>query len=142
MTPVKTLRSKCFLTSVGQAGTALAAVVLAVVNSPPSLAQPADLPIPAATTNRYPPGVRVTKSDQGPVYANSEGSVLYGMDMRTLLRFGSDPSLHCTGTCAEAWEPLLAPAGSQPNIRFPAGFAVATLLLTFKYICLLIRFQF
>jgi predicted lipoprotein with Yx(FWY)xxD motif len=44
------------------------------------------------------------------------------MDMRTLLRAGPDTSKYCQGACVEVWEPLLAPAGSTPNIAFPLGF--------------------
>ena len=57
-----------------------------------------------------------------PVYVDAQGRTLYGMDMRVLLRTDPDTSQHCTGACAEVWEPLLAPAGSTPNIRFPMGF--------------------
>jgi predicted lipoprotein with Yx(FWY)xxD motif len=81
--------------------------------------QPADLPIPAATTDQYPPGVRVISTPAGAVYADGKGRVLYGMDMRTLLRWSPDPSQYCTDQCAKAWEPLLA-TGRQPNIRYPA----------------------
>jgi predicted lipoprotein with Yx(FWY)xxD motif len=82
-------------------------------------AQPADLPILAATTDKYPPGVRVTRTPAGAVYADAKGRVLYGMDMRTLLRWGPDPSQYCVDQCATVWEPLLAPAGAAPNIAYP-----------------------
>jgi len=85
-------------------------------------AQPADLPIPAATTTQYPPGVSVGRTDSGPVYVNAKGLTLYGMDMRTLVRWSPDPSQFCKETCIADWEPLLAPAGSTPNITFPRGF--------------------
>jgi len=90
--------------------------------SAPAFAQPADLPIPPATTDKYPPGVRVAQTAKGPVYVDSAGRVLYGMDMRVLMRAGPDPSKYCTGACAQAWEPLLAATGTPPNIAFPMGF--------------------
>lgn len=87
-----------------------------------ALAQPADLPIAPATTASYPTGVRVKQMPGRAVYTSKAGLTLYGLDMRTVLRAGPDPALYCTGPCAEQWEPLLAPAGSAPNIKFPAGF--------------------
>ena len=86
------------------------------------LAQPADLPIPAATTTTYPPGVTVRQTPAGPVYADARGRTLYGMDMRTLHRWAPNPALYCKDDCARLWEPLLAPAGSEPNIMYPRGF--------------------
>jgi predicted lipoprotein with Yx(FWY)xxD motif len=85
-------------------------------------AQPADLPIPAATTSDYPPGVKIGSAGGIPVYTDAQGRTLYGMDMRTLLRAGADTSKHCQGVCAEVWEPLLAPAEAKPNLVFPQGF--------------------
>ena len=82
-------------------------------------AQPADLPLAPATTATYPPGVRVIRTAEGAVYASSRGKILYGMDMRTVLRAGPDPSKACDAACAGTWEPLAAPAGSTPDIRFP-----------------------
>lgn len=84
-------------------------------------AQPMDLPIPAAKTDQFPPGVRVAKTAQGAVYVDRRGHVLYGMDMRTLLRAGPDPSRYCQDACAQSWDPLLAPADAAPNILFPMG---------------------
>jgi len=84
-------------------------------------AQPADLPIPAATTETYPPGVKIAKTKAGMVYADRKGRTLYGLDMRVLLRAGPDPAQFCTGECASLWEPLLAPPGSTPNIAYPDG---------------------
>lgn len=84
-------------------------------------AQPADLPIPAATTDTYPPGVKIAKTKAGTVYADRKGRTLYGLDMRVLLRAGPDPAQYCTDECASLWEPLLAPPDSQPNIAFPNG---------------------
>ena len=86
------------------------------------LAQPADLPIPAATTDRYPPGVKVVKTPAGPVYADAKGRTLYGMDMRTVLRWSPDAAQYCQQACTENWEPLLAPRDAKANIRFPLGF--------------------
>jgi predicted lipoprotein with Yx(FWY)xxD motif len=84
-------------------------------------AQPVDLPIPPATTDQFPPGVHIAKTAQGSVYVDRRGHVLYGMDMRTLLRAGPDPSRYCQDACAQSWEPLLAPGTAAPNIRFPMG---------------------
>ena len=86
----------------------------------PLLAQPADLPVPAAKTNEYPPGIAVRQTRSGPVYANARGRTLYGMDMRTVLRWSPDASQFCKDRCAE-WEPLLAPTDAKPNIAFPRG---------------------
>ena len=102
--------------------TLAAGLPLAPALSPAALAQPADLPIPPARTSDYPPGVKVARAPIGPVYVDRQGRTLYGMDMRTLLRFGADPAQYCTGLCAEAWEPLLAPAGAVPNIRYPGDY--------------------
>lgn len=99
----------------------LAALALMLVPGA-AQAQPVDLPIPAATTTIYPPGVKVAKAATGPVYVDRRGRTLYGMDMRTLLRFAPDPALYCDGACTETWEPLLAPAEAKVNIRYPAGF--------------------
>ena len=85
-------------------------------------AQPVDLPIPAATTDQYPPGVTVRQTAKGPVYADAEGHTLYGMDMRTLVRWSADAAQYCQGPCAETWQPLLAPPDSKPNVVFPRGF--------------------
>jgi len=97
-------------------------LALALGFAAPALAQPADLPIPAATTDTYPPGVKVLKTATGAVYANARGLVLYGMDMRTLIRWAPNPALYCVDQCAKEWEPLLAPAGTKPNIEYPRGF--------------------
>lgn len=100
----------------------LSALAFAGFAAAPALAQPADLPIVAATTSEYPAGVRVAKTKAGPVYVDARGLTLYGMDMRTVLRWSPDASKYCTGECASQWEPLLAPAGAKPNIQFPQGF--------------------
>lgn len=84
-----------------------------------ALAQPADLPIPPATTTEYPVGVAVGRVAGTPVYIGPGRRTLYGMDMRTLLREGPDPSQYCQGECAAIWEPLLAPTGAKVNIVYP-----------------------
>jgi predicted lipoprotein with Yx(FWY)xxD motif len=102
---------------------ALIVVAFALVVPASVQAQPADLPIPAATTTQYPPGVKVQQTAQGPVYVDRNGLTLYGMDMRNgLTRWSPDPSKYCQGECAKQWEPLLAPPGAKPNIEFPQGF--------------------
>lgn len=98
------------------------ALALALAAPAASFAQPADLPIPPATTTTFPPGVSVKQTPAGAVYAAKGGHVLYGMDMRTLLRWAPDPAQYCTGQCAETWQPLLAPADAKVNIAYPQGF--------------------
>ena len=106
--------------SIVRSRSASALVVLALLlGTGAAQAQPVDLPISAAATDQYPPGVRVAKSARGSVYVDRRGDVLYGMDMRTLLHAGPDPSRYCQDACAQTWEPLLAPASAAPNIRFP-----------------------
>ena len=85
-------------------------------------AQPADLPIPAASTQTFPAGIHIASAGGGLVYADATGRVLYGLDMRVLQRLSPDPAMFCTGTCAEQWEPILAPTGAQPNIAYPPGY--------------------
>jgi predicted lipoprotein with Yx(FWY)xxD motif len=111
----------------GQALFRCAALALTLALTGPAglHAQPVDLPIPAAQADPLPPGVKVRSTDHGPVYADPRGMTLYGMDMRTLIRWGPNPALYCHDACAAQWEPLLAPPGSRPNIRFPAGFGEA-----------------
>ncbi|MCB2075135.1 MAG: hypothetical protein H6917_02900 [Novosphingobium sp.] len=96
--------------------------LLASAISGTALAQPADLPVAPATTTEFPDGVSVAELPDGPVYTDSRGHTLYGMDMRTLLRWGPDPSQYCTDQCLETWQPLLAPDGAEPNIMFPEGY--------------------
>lgn len=103
-------------------GYGIAAAMAACLAGHAAWAQPADLPIPAATTDQYPPGVSVGSAGGMPVYVAKDGRTLYGMDMRTLLRAGADTSKYCQGECAERWEPMLAPADAKPNIIFPRGF--------------------
>ena len=112
-------------------GAVPAVALAAFVVSSPSMAsaQPADLPIPAATTSAYPPGVHVAKTAGGKagetaggaVYVDRQGRVLYGLDMRVLLRAGPDPAQYCQAACSQVWEPLAAPAGAKPNIAYPIG---------------------
>jgi hypothetical protein len=73
-------------------------------------AQPADLPIPAATTTEYPAGISVARTAAGSVYVASDGRTLYGMDMRTLLRSGADAAQYCQAVCT---------ASSRIRRRFP-----------------------
>lgn len=101
---------------------AMAASLLAMLSALPAGAQPADLPIVPADGSPLPPGVRVVKSAQGQVYADARGRVLYGMDMRTVLRWAPDPARYCAQDCQRDWAALLAPTGTAPNIRFPSGF--------------------
>jgi predicted lipoprotein with Yx(FWY)xxD motif len=99
-------------------------IAVALVGLPVlACAQPADLPVPPASTDQFPPGVKVIRPASGPVYANKRGQVLYGLDMRTVLRWSADAALYCQAECAAEWEPLLAPADATVNIRFPPGFA-------------------
>lgn len=90
-----------------------------------AIAQPVDLSIPVATTSQYPQGIHVLRTQGGAVYVDARGRVLYGMDMRTLLRAGPDPAQHCVGECATIWEPLLAPPTSQPTISYPRRYGQA-----------------
>lgn len=99
------------------------ALAACLANGEAAWAQPADLPVAAATTDQYPPGIRVAQTPKGPVYVNSRGQVLYGMDMRVLLRANPDPSQYCAEDCLREWEPVLAPANSLPNIRYPRNNA-------------------
>lgn len=88
----------------------------------PALAQPVDLPIPAATSTSLPEGVAITRLPSGQVYSRASGAVLYGLDMRIVLRSGPDPAQFCTKQCAKDWEPLRAPKDAKVNIQFPQGF--------------------
>ncbi len=102
--------------------TPILAAVIAGIMPLPSFAQPVDLPIAPATTTEYPAGVKVLKSSTGSVYADRAGRTLYGMDMRTLIRWDPDPSYYCKAECAKDWEPLLAPKDAKANITWPRGF--------------------
>lgn len=104
----------------------LAMAVTAVLSAASSHAQPADLPIPAATTAEYPRGVAINRKLPVPVYTDRRGRTLYGMDMRTVLRWSPDAAQYCSDACLADWEPLLAPAGTLPNIRFPEGAGRST----------------
>ena len=97
------------------------AAALTALAAPPVSAQPADLPVPPATTTSYPAGVKIARLPSGAVYANRNGQTLYGMDMRTVLRWAPDAAQFCQAEGQKDWEPLLAPAGSAVNIQFPRG---------------------
>ena len=79
------------------------AIVLALGSlcAGPLAAQPVDLPIPAATTQSFPAGIKVAKVGAGQVYADASGRVLYGMDMRVLQRFSPDPAQYCAQACGQ-----------------------------------------
>lgn len=94
--------------------------VLAIAPSAAS-AQPADFAITAADGSPLPAGIRTKRTEHGSVYVDARGEVLYGMDMRTVLRWAPDPSKYCAEACGQDWQPLLAPVGMAPNIRFPDG---------------------
>lgn len=83
----------------------------------PAMAQPADLPIPAASTTEFPDGITVSGTGAEAVYVDAEGRTLYGLDMRTVHRWSPDPAVHCAQHCAAEWVPLLA--DDTPNIAFP-----------------------
>ncbi|MEY2942582.1 MAG: hypothetical protein RLY97_596 [Pseudomonadota bacterium] len=85
-------------------------------------AQPTDLPLTAATTDKFPDGVKVANTTQGKLYTNAAGQVLYGLDMRVLIRFAANPALYCQAECAKNWQPLLAAKDAKPNIAYPMGF--------------------
>ncbi|MFT4025510.1 MAG: hypothetical protein QM676_01715 [Novosphingobium sp.] len=87
-------------------------------------AQPVDIPLPAATTTEFPAGITVAKVPGGQVYVDAQGRTLYGMDMRMVARWSVDTSKYCEGRCQE-WEPVLAPAGSKPNLNLFRGFRQA-----------------
>lgn len=86
-----------------------------------AVAQPVDLPLPLATATSYPPGVSVAQTPAGPVYVDARGRTLYGLDLRTLLRWGPNPASYCKDRCGE-WSPLLAPSGAAIDIAYPQGF--------------------
>lgn len=87
-------------------------------------AQPVDIPLPAATTTEFPAGISVAAAPGvpgGKVYVDAQGRTLYGMDMRMVTRWSVDTSKYCQDRCQE-WEPVLAPAGAQPNLTLFRGF--------------------
>ena len=96
-------------------------VALVLLIQQPLLAQPVDLPSPAAKTSEYPAGISVRQTRAGPVYSDARGRTLYGLDMRTVLRWSPDAAQFCKDRCPD-WEPLLAPADAKANIMFPRGF--------------------
>jgi len=87
-----------------------------------ALAQPVDLPIPAATADSYPAGITVRETPAGPVYVDGRGLTLYGLDMRTVKRWAPNPALYCKDACAQAWEPVLAAKDAKVNIAYPGDF--------------------
>ena len=106
------------MTSISRPFSLLAASCLLSLSGT-AIAQPADLPIPPATTDHYPQNIHIAKTGSGSVYVDGRGRVLYGMDMRTVLRAGPDPSRYCQDACSKNWDPVLAPADTAPNIQFP-----------------------
>lgn len=89
---------------------ALATAPLAATGA---LAQPADLPIPAAASTELPAGISIAKTKSGSVYVDAKGHTLYGMDMRTLIPRTANSLKYCSGPCLDEWEPLLAPPDSK-----------------------------
>lgn len=86
------------------------------------LAQPADLPIPAAASDEFPAGISVSKAKSGPIYVDAKGRTLYGLDLRAIVSRTAQGPKYCSGPCLEEWEPLLAPPGSKPTIVPQQGF--------------------
>jgi predicted lipoprotein with Yx(FWY)xxD motif len=91
------------------------AMVVAPFAAAGALAQPADLPIPAAASNELPAGIGIAKTKNGSVYVDAKGHTLYGMDMRTLIPRTANSLKYCSGPCLDEWEPLLAPADSKTD---------------------------
>lgn len=91
--------------------------------TPQAEAQPADLPIPAATTDRFPAGIRVARQPGGMVFVNRRGQTLYGLDMRTVMRSGPNAAQYCQAACLAQWEPVLAPSGATVDIEYPQGLS-------------------
>jgi predicted lipoprotein with Yx(FWY)xxD motif len=99
----------------------LAMVLSAQLGVGAAWAQPTDIPLPAAKTTEFPPGVSVAKIEGGQVYVAADGRTLYGLDLRTVNRWAVDSSKYCVDRCDE-WEPLLAPANAKPNLNLFRGF--------------------
>ena len=93
----------------------LAAMATAQLTATGALAQPADLPIPAAVSNEFPAGITTAKTKNGTVYVDAKGHTLYGMDLRTLVPRTANGLKYCQGPCLNEWEPLLAPAGAKTD---------------------------
>ena len=101
----------------------LAATLATAAPLPSALhAQPVDFPIAAADGTPLPPGVSIRKDKTGSVYVDRQGRVLYGMDMRTVLRWAPNPAKYCTESCKSEWKPLLAPSGAAINVAFPQAY--------------------
>lgn len=100
------------------------ALAAALLGPEVAIAQPVDLPLTPATTTTttttFPPGVAVAQAPAGPVYVDAKGRTLYGLDLRTLVRWGPNPALYCAERCGE-WTPLLAPTGAAIDIAYPQG---------------------
>ena len=87
-----------------------------------ALAQPADLPIPAAASDERPAGVSVAKAKNGGnVYVDAEGRTLYGMDLRAIVSRTANGAKYCQGPCLEEWEPLMAPEGTKADASIGAN---------------------
>jgi predicted lipoprotein with Yx(FWY)xxD motif len=93
----------------------LAAMATAQLAAGGALAQPADLPIPAAVSNDFPAGISLAKTKNGTVYVDAKGHTLYGMDLRTLIPRTANGLKYCQGPCLDEWEPLLAPPGAKTD---------------------------
>lgn len=76
-------------------------------------AQASDMPIPAASSDRFPPGIVVRQAGEHKVYADRHGHTLYGMDLRAVVGRTGRATLYCSQDCLTNWEPLLAPPGSE-----------------------------
>jgi predicted lipoprotein with Yx(FWY)xxD motif len=100
---------------------ALLAALACNIGFASAYAQPADLPIAPANSAKLPDGISVNRKIPTPVYTDSRGRTLYGLDMRTVLRWSPDPSKYCSDECLTLWEPIHAPKGSVANIGFPGA---------------------
>ena len=101
---------------------AAVAFASALAAAPALHAQPVDFPIAAADGTPLPPGISIRKDKAGSVYVDRKGNVLYGMDMRTVLRWAPDPAKFCGEECKVDWRPLLAPANATVNIAYPRPY--------------------
>src|SRR5438128_916562 len=93
----------------------LVAMATAQLAAGAALAQPADLPIPAAVSNDFPAGISLAKTKNGTVYVDAKGHTLHGMDLRTLIPRTANGLKYCSGPCLDEWEPLLAPPGAKTD---------------------------
>src|SRR5262245_58326193 len=97
---------------------ALATTQLAATGA---LAQPADLPVPAAASDQLPAGISVAKTKNGSVYVDAKGNTLYGMDLRALVPRTANGAKYCSGPCLQEWEPLAAPADAKVDASIGAN---------------------